>query len=330
MSLRREKYLPKGGPDGGDGGRGGSVILVADENINTLLDFRGRRHWFADNGRPGEGSDKTGVSADDLIIRLPPGTLVFNDITDDLLVDINKNNMRHVIAKGGKGGYGNAHFKSATNQTPRHATSGDPGEEFQLRLELKLLADIGLVGMPNAGKSTFIRAISKARPTVAAFPFTTLQPQLGIAELDHQRRLVFADIPGLIKGAAEGAGLGHDFLRHIDRTRAIVHLLDILPIDESDPVENYITIKKELAQYSTELGKKREVIVLNKIDLVYDDEQKELINQITSRLAQYISNENNIVDKPMVMSGATGLGTAEVLNKCWEISQVLTENIIDD
>jgi len=318
VSFRREKYIPKGGPDGGDGGRGGDVILVADRNINTLLDFRGRRHWYAKNGRPGEGSDRTGVSADDITLTIPPGTLVYDDETEELILDVDQPGIAHTIAKGGKGGYGNAHFKSATNQTPRTATDGYPGYFFRLRLELKLLADVGLVGMPNAGKSTFLRAISKARPTVADFPFTTLHPQLGIAELDHERRIVLADIPGLISGAASGAGLGHDFLRHIERTRLLVHLLDVAPMDESDPVENYHTIRQELSDYSSKLAEKPELIVLNKIDLVPEDQCDEMVREYRRRLEVE-------PDTMMLMSGATGVGTRAVVERCWELGSMREE-----
>lgn len=326
VSFRREKYIPKGGPDGGDGGRGGSIILVADENVTTLLDFRGRRHWHAKNGRPGEGRLCTGASADDLILKIPPGTLVYDDETGELVVDITEHKQRYIVARGGKGGYGNAHFKSATNQTPREATPGEPCEEFRLRLELKLLADIGLIGLPNAGKSTLLRAISKARPAVADFPFTTLHPQLGIAALDSERRLVVADIPGLIEGAAGGAGLGHDFLRHIERTRILVHLLDIMPPDGSDPVTNYQVIRGELAGYSDALAQRFEIVAINKIDLVPDQDREALVQDIRARLRQEMGDSGDEqADRVLVMSGGTGLGTRDLLEKCWRIMSCADE-----
>jgi len=316
VSMRREKYIPKGGPDGGDGGKGGDIVIVADPNINTLLDFRNRKHWHAKNGLPGMGKEMTGKSAPDLTLRVPPGTLVYNDETNQLIADIDQNNFRLVVAPGGKGGFGNTHFKSATNQTPREFSLGGPAVERRLRLELKLLADVGLVGLPNAGKSTLLRAISKARPMVADFPFTTLQPQLGIVELDPDRRLVVADIPGLIEGASDGAGLGHAFLKHVERTRILIHLLDILPMDESDPVENYHTIRKELNEYSPVLADKHELIVLNKIDLIPDEgnARKQLIEKLAGRLG-FKKN-----DRPIVISGATHLGTYELIETCWKLS----------
>lgn len=315
LSFRREKFIPKGGPDGGDGGKGGDIVLVTDENINTLLDFRNRRHWHAKNGQPGMGKEKTGPSADDLLLSVPPGTMIYDDETGELLYDLDEIGSRFVIAKGGKGGYGNTHFKSSTNQVPRKITPGEPGVERQLRLELKLLADVGLVGKPNAGKSTLLRAISAARPAVAAFPFTTLHPQLGIAELSTDRRLVFADIPGLIEGAASGAGLGHDFLRHVERTGILVHLLDIAPVDGSDPVENYQAIRKELAEYSTALADKEELIALNKIDLVPEVDRDNLIEKIAGQLGFEKGK------RPLVLSGATGIGLRQVIEQCWRLTQ---------
>ncbi len=316
VSMRREKYIPKGGPDGGDGGRGGDIIIIADSNISTLLDYRNRRHWHAKNGLPGMGKEMTGASANDLILKVPPGTLVFDDDSGELIVDIDQDNMQIVVAEGGKGGFGNTHYKSAINQTPRDSTPGGPSVEMKLRLELKLMADVGLVGLPNAGKSTLLCAISKARPMVANFPFTTLRPQLGIVHLDADRNMIFADIPGLIKGAAEGAGLGHDFLKHIERTRILIHLVDILPMDESDPVENYHTIRRELTDYSTKLAEKTEIIVLNKVDLVQEGEEREqLIEKIAGRLG-YGKGE-----RPMILSGATGLGQKQLLEACWDQTQ---------
>jgi GTP-binding protein len=271
VSFRREKYIPKGGPEGGDGGNGGSVIMIADSSKDTLLDFSGRHHWNAKTGEGGMGQKMAGKGGEDLIIPVPAGTLIYDADHGGLLVDLTTVGKSVVVARGGKGGRGNWHFKSSTNQAPRYAEPGGEGQERRLRLELKLIADVGLVGMPNAGKSTLLRAVSAARPKVADYPFTTLDPQLGIVEIDGDRRLVFADIPGLIAGARHGTGLGHAFLRHIERTKVIVHMLDMFPSDGSDPAENYRTVRKELEAFSTALAEKQEVIAANKMDLATDD-----------------------------------------------------------
>ena len=270
VSFRREKYVPKGGPDGGDGGDGGSITFVADSSKDTLLDFAGKHHWKARSGSMGLGKKMAGEDGGNLVIPVPCGTLIFDTDYEILLADLDTPGRELVVAKGGKGGRGNVWFKSSTNQAPRFAEPGTFGQERNLKLELKLIADVGLVGMPNAGKSTLLRAISAARPKVADYPFTTLDPQLGIAELDADRRMVIADIPGLIEGAHHGAGLGHDFLRHIERTKLIVHLLDLFP-PEGTPAENYRTIRKELEAFSPVLGEKEELIVANKMDLATDD-----------------------------------------------------------
>src|SRR5688500_15248712 len=256
VSFRREKYVPKGGPDGGDGGNGGDVVFVADPHKDTLMDFAGRHHWKAGRGQAGMGKKMYGKAGEDLVVAVPAGTLVFDVDHDILLADLDVPGKRVVVARGGKGGRGNWHFKSSTNQAPRFAEPGTEGQERNLRLELKLIADVGLVGMPNAGKSTLLRAVSAARPKVADYPFTTLDPQLGIVELDSDRRIVVADIPGLIEGAKDGAGLGHAFLRHIERTKIIVHLLDMFPMDGSDPSENYRKIRRELEAFSDVLANK--------------------------------------------------------------------------
>ena len=271
VSFRREKYVPKGGPDGGDGGDGGSVVFVADQSKDTLLDFAGKHHWKARSGTMGLGKKMAGEDGGDLVIPVPCGTLIYDLEHGILLADMDEDKKRIVVARGGKGGRGNVHFKGPANQAPRFAEPGTFGQERKLRLELKLIADIGLVGMPNAGKSTLLRAISAARPKVADYPFTTLDPQLGIAELDNERRMVIADIPGLIEGAHHGAGLGVDFLKHIERTKAIVHLLDLFPSDGSDPSENYRKIRKELEAFSPLLADKEEIIAANKLDLATDD-----------------------------------------------------------
>ncbi|MBN2018796.1 MAG: GTPase ObgE [Sedimentisphaerales bacterium] len=267
VGFRREKYIPKGGPDGGDGGKGGDVFFLADENLDTLMDFTGKHNWSAQDGKPGQGSNKSGAAGNDLIIRVPPGTLIYDTDLDLLLKDLDEVGMKVCICLGGHGGKGNKAFATSVHQTPRYAEPGKPGQERNLRLELKLIADVGLVGMPNAGKSTLISRCSKARPKIASYPFTTLEPVLGIVELSNERRLVMADLPGLIEGAHKGTGLGFEFLRHIERTRIIVHILDIMPADGSDPVKNYRQIRKELEEYSELLAKKAEVIVANKIDL---------------------------------------------------------------
>jgi len=312
MSFRREKYIPKGGPNGGDGGDGGDVILVGDNSIDTLLSMAHRPHYRATHGIQGKGSQMFGANGDDCIVRVPLGTLVTNEGTGELLADISEHDQQLIVAKGGRGGFGNEHFKSATNQAPRETTDGKPLEEHTLLLELKLIADIGLVGLPNAGKSTLLSTISAARPKVADYPFTTLHPHLGIAELDVNRRLVVADIPGLIEGAADGAGLGHRFLKHIERTGALLHLVDVLPLDGSDPVTNYKTIRGELLQYSKELASKKELIVLNKIDLLPPDDRDEVIVAIAEALH---------LDPVITCSSATREGMTLVLEHCWILTK---------
>lgn len=263
VSFRREPYVPRGGPNGGDGGDGGSVVVVADENMNTLLDLRYRRHYRAKRGEPGLGSDMFGARGADAEIRVPAGTLVFDAQTGALVADLVTSGQRVVVAQGGKGGRGNMRFKSATNQAPRRADPGLPGEERTLRLELKLLADVGLVGFPNAGKSTLLASLTAARPKVADYPFTTLVPNLGILDLGDFQSCTMADIPGLIEGASEGKGLGHDFLRHVERTRVLVYLLDVT----DEPLERYRVLRNEVRAHADVLGKARRVVCLNKVDL---------------------------------------------------------------
>jgi GTP-binding protein len=311
VSLRREKYMPKGGPDGGDGGRGGDVLLVGDTSHDTLLHLTHHPHYRAKNGGGGMSKSMHGGDGADIIIPVPLGTVVADHDSGQVLADIDQPGQRFVVARGGAGGFGNEHFKSATNQTPLEASPGVPGEERTLRLELKLLADVGLVGLPNAGKSTLLRAISRATPKVAEYPFTTLSPHLGITELSGDRRLVVADIPGLIEGAARGAGLGHDFLRHIERTAVLVHLLDLSPLDGSDPARNYEVVRKELLDYSVELAEKPEVIVFNKIDLVPPPQRDAAVKKLIAKLR--LPREVN----PILTSGATGEGLKEMLEACW-------------
>ncbi|MBE0535916.1 MAG: GTPase ObgE [Phycisphaerae bacterium] len=316
VSFRRERYIPKGGPDGGDGGHGGSVFIEAVADVDTLLDFAGKHHWQAPNGQPGQGSNKSGPDGEDLVIRVPPGTLIFDTDYDLLLKDLSNVGMKVCICRGGRGGKGNKAFATSTRQTPRIAQDGKPGQERNLRLELKLIADIGLVGMPNAGKSTLISRCSAARPKIADYPFTTLEPVLGIAELSDYRRFVMADIPGLIEGAHAGAGLGHDFLRHIERTRILVHILDIMPPDGSDPVLNYTGIRAELGLHSRILTEKPELIVLNKTDL---DQDGTIADEIEKRLADIAGDTPS--RRIMKISAVTGDGIPELKEALWKMAK---------
>jgi GTP-binding protein len=285
LSFRKEKYIPKGGPDGGEGGRGGDVYFLADVNLDTLTDFTGKHNWKAQSGKAGQGSNMSGANGADLIIRVPPGTLIYDEELELPLKDMNKPGEKVIICQGGRGGRGNKSFATSTNQAPRMTTPGQEGQYRKLRLELKLIADVGLVGMPNAGKSTLISRCSDAHPKIADYPFTTLEPVLGIAKLSDDRRFVLADIPGLIEGSHKGAGLGIEFLRHIERTRIIVHILDIMPPDGSDPSANYKKIRKELEKYSKELAGKEEVIVANKIDL---DPEGKIAEKLKKKLKKEI------------------------------------------
>ncbi len=284
VSFRREKFVPRGGPDGGDGGRGGSVFAVADRNINTLIDYRYARIHRARNGEPGRGSQCNGKGAEDIYLRMPVGTVIADEETGAPIADLAADGQVALLAKGGKGGLGNENFKSSTNRAPRQSTPGEPGESRTLHLELKVLADVGLLGMPNAGKSTFIRAVSSARPKVADYPFTTLHPNLGVVRVDTDRSFVIADIPGLIEGAAEGAGLGHQFLRHLARTRLLLHIVDIAPLDPAvDPVAEARAIVKELKKYDPGLHAKPRWLVLNKIDLLPDDQREQAVAEFVRR-----------------------------------------------
>ncbi|MBW8014573.1 MAG: GTPase ObgE [Planctomycetes bacterium] len=308
VSFRREIYIANGGPDGGSGGKGGDIYIETFDDVDTLLEFANKHHWKAKNGLPGEGSNCTGQSGDDLIVRVPVGTIVYDTDLDDLMLkDMDKAGMKVRFCIGGKGGRGNKTFASSVRQTPRFATDGKIGAERNIRMELKLIADVGLVGMPNAGKSTLISRCSAARPKIANYPFTTLEPVLGIIELGDFRRFVMADIPGLIEGAHDGAGLGHDFLRHIERTRTIVHMLDIAPPDNSDPVENYHKIRGELEKYSKVLADKKELVVINKADI---DPDGDFIKDAIERLG---------VDDVAVISAVTGQGLDELNEKLWKI-----------
>lgn len=309
ISFRREKYIPKGGPDGGDGGKGGDVYFLTSEDTDTLLDFSGRSVWHAQNGQPGMGSKCSGLNGEDLILKVPVGTQIYDlDLDELLLQDMNKPGLKVKICRGGRGGKGNQHFATPSRQAPKFAQKGQDGKERNLKLVLKLIADVGLVGLPNAGKSTLLSRCSSARPKIADYPFTTLEPVLGIVELSDYRRFVMADLPGLIEGAHSGAGLGVDFLRHIERTRIIVHILDIMPLDESDPVENYKTIRKELLSYSKALGKKKEVIVLNKTDL---DPDSEILKKIKKKFRKKI----------FTISAVTGKGVKELSEALFKLVQ---------
>ena len=305
MSFRREKYVPKGGPDGGDGGRGGGVYFEVVEGLDTLLDFSGRHHWRAQNGQPGSGKNKSGADGEDLVIKVPAGTLIYDVDLDLLLKDLNKVGMKVCVCRGGRGGRGNKAFAGPTNQAPRYTEPGKKGQERNIRLELKLIADVGLVGMPNAGKSTLISRCSAARPKIADYPFTTMEPVLGIVELSDFRRFVMADIPGLIEGAHNGAGLGYEFLKHIERTRIIVHILDIMPTDGSDPVANYKAIRNELAQHSETLAQKDEVIAANKTDL---EPEGKVLEQLSERLGKTV----------YPISAVTGSGLKELTEALWQ------------
>ena len=275
VSFRREKFVPRGGPDGGDGGRGGSITAIADRNINTLVDYRFARIHRARDGEKGMGRQCNGKGADDILLRMPVGTVITDAETGEVIADLAEHGSTAVLGRGGKGGRGNVNYKSSTNRAPRQFTPGEPGESRMLRLELKVLADVGLLGLPNAGKSTLIRAISSARPKVADYPFTTLNPQLGTVRVDTSRSFVVADIPGLIEGAAEGAGLGHQFLRHLARTRLLLHLVDLCPPHpDANPVADVRAIARELRKYDASLEKKERWLVLNKMDLIPEDERE--------------------------------------------------------
>lgn len=274
LSFRREKYIAKGGPNGGDGGDGGSVYLVADRNLNTLIDFRYKRKFQAQNGQPGSGSNCTGGKGEDLIIAVPVGTKVTARLTGEVIGDLTKENERLLVAQGGYHGLGNTRFKSSVNRAPRQTTKGSPGETRELKLELNVLADVGLLGMPNAGKSTLISAVSSAKPKVADYPFTTLYPNLGVVKVDELKSFVMADIPGLIEGAADGVGLGHRFLKHLKRTKILLHMVDIASFDDDKIVNDAVSILNELALFDESLKQKKRLLVLNKVDMVDDETLK--------------------------------------------------------
>ena len=284
VSFRREKYVPRGGPDGGDGGDGGNVFLKADTNLNTLVDYRFTKFHKAERGQNGGTADCTGARGEDKILMVPVGTRVTDVSTGELIGDLRHEGEVLCVARGGRHGFGNTHFKSATNQAPRQKTNGQPGERRQLKLEMLLVSDVGLVGLPNAGKSTFVRAVSAAKPKVADYPFTTLVPSLGVVKTSNGRSFVIEDIPGLIEGASYGAGLGHRFLKHLERCRVLVHLVDVHPVDESNPVDNVMVIENELKQYAHDLYEKPRWLVANKVDLGTQEEAQEALDAITEAL----------------------------------------------
>lgn len=307
-SFRREKYIPFGGPDGGDGGRGGSVYLEGDSGLNTLVDFRHLRKYKAPNGQAGAGRNMTGKSGEDVYIRVPLGTIITNEETGEWLGEVTADGQRLLVARGGKGGLGNLHFKSSTNRAPRQTVPGEPGEQRELCLELKVLADVGLLGFPNAGKSTLISAVSAAHPKVADYPFTTLYPNLGVVRIDIERSFVIADIPGLIEGAAEGAGLGIQFLKHLQRTRLLLHLVDIAPLTpEEDPVEQVRLLERELGKFDPGLLEKPRWLVFTKADLMPAEEARERASQAAADLGW--------TAPWTLISAATGSGTTELMKR---------------
>ncbi len=282
VSFRREKYVPKGGPNGGDGGRGGDVYLLADNGKNSLIDFRYRSHFKADRGLNGAGSDKHGRGGKDCVVKVPLGSVVKNAETSEVLIDLTTPGERYLIAQGGKGGLGNARFATSTNRAPRKSTPGFLGEEFWLKIELKLLADVGLIGLPNAGKSTLLSKLSAANPKIAPYPFTTLEPQLGVLHFKFCAPCIIADIPGLIEGAHAGVGLGHQFLRHVERTNILLHVIDSSS-EEQQPLDDYNTLENELRAYNEELLSRKRVVALNKVDLITPERQKELTDQFHAK-----------------------------------------------
>ena len=311
ISFRREKFVPRGGPDGGDGGKGGDVIFVADERLESLIDFRYVRNYKAKSGAHGKGKRQHGKSGEDRIIPVPVGTLVKNEITDELLRDLNSPGDRLVVARGGLGGKGNAHFVSATHQTPRYSQNGQEGEEQRIKLELKLLADVGVIGLPNSGKSTFVSCVSAAKPRIADYPFTTLNPCLGVVRHHDEKTFIVADIPGLIEGAHSGSGLGTTFLRHIERTRVLIHLIDSSRVLPHDPLRDFIVINNELTLHNPELGERPQVVAMNKIDLPE--------SQANYRICKEHFTKRQIKSFPI--SAVTGKGVKPLIN---HVAKLLT------
>ncbi len=329
VSFRREKFVPRGGPDGGDGGKGGSVFAVADENVNTLVEYRFVKRYQAKNGEKGHGSDRYGKGADDIELHMPVGTLIRDTDTGELLADLTHHGQRVCVARGGKGGLGNIHFKSSVNRAPKQSTPGEEGEARTLQLELKVLADVGLLGMPNAGKSTLIRAVSAARPKVADYPFTTLHPNLGVVRMDENHSFVMADIPGLIEGAAEGAGLGHRFLKHLSRTGLLLHVVDLAPFDENvSPAAEALALIEELRKYDEELYDKPRWLVLNKLDMLSPEEAEARAAEFLAQIGWNHPQPNDSFGFDMTtprlfkISALTHEGTQDLV---YQISTYLTE-----
>ena len=308
VAFLREKYRPKGGPAGGDGGKGGDVILVATEDKHTLLDFKYKRHFRAGRGEHGKGKNQKGKDGEDVVLYVPVGTVVRDAESGEVLCDLTEEGQRCVVAKGGKGGRGNAHFATPTHQAPRYAEEGQEGEERWIELELKLIADVGIIGLPNAGKSTLLSKLTRAHPKIGDYPFTTLHPNLGVMEIDEERRVVLADIPGLIKEAHRGAGLGHEFLRHIERTKLLLHLIDVSAPDIQDPLEAYRTVNEELGSYNPSLLDKPQIVVASKIDALQD-------RSVLKRLEDFFEKEGT---RFLAISAITGEGLSELKEALWE------------
>lgn len=307
VSFRREKYIPRGGPDGGDGGKGGDVILQCTKDLNTLIDYRFQQHFKAKNGIGGQGRRKNGACGDDLVLKVPLGTQIYNDDESQVIIDLAHDGEEFIIAKGGRGGLGNSHFKSSTNQAPRFAQPGDVGEEMWLRLKLKLLSDVGLLGLPNAGKSTFLSVTTRAKPKIADYPFTTIKPQLGVVYVDD-KEFVMADIPGLIAGASSGKGLGDRFLKHIERCKVLLHLIDG---SSENIVQNYKTIREELSGYSADLSKKPEIVAINKCDILDDREIKKKLDD----LRKYVQKDKNRPVEIFAISAIAKIALQELLRE---------------
>ena len=320
ISFRREKYVAAGGPDGGDGGKGGDIYFEVSPNMNTLVDFRYKKKFKAENGKNGEGGHRYGKSGEDLVVKVPIGTIVKDSETGRVMADLSEPNQKQLILSGGRGGKGNSHFATSTRQAPRFAQGGEKGEEKELILELKMLADVGLIGFPNVGKSTFLSVVTDATPKIADYHFTTLEPNLGVVKSDYGDSFVIADIPGIIEGASEGTGLGLKFLRHIERTRLLLHVIDVSGIEGRNPVEDFKTINEELKKYSEKLSKRKQIIVANKIDIMQDES---LLNDL-----EKMAKENNI--EIFKISGATGEGVKELLKRVTEVLKVLPkEDLVD-
>ncbi len=318
VSFRREKYVPAGGPDGGDGGKGGDIVFTVDEGLRTLIDFRYKKKYVAESGQNGGPSNRSGRSGEDLIIKVPPGTIVINESTGRVIADLKENGQSVVVARGGRGGKGNQHFATATRQVPDFATKGEPGEEFYVILELKLLADVGLIGYPNVGKSTILSKVSAARPKIADYPFTTLVPNLGVVSVGEGTSFVMADIPGLIEGAHMGVGLGHDFLRHIERTKLLVHVIDASGIEGRNPVEDFRVINEELAKYNAVLAERPQIVAANKTDLPGAEENVKALKEALEPLGYTVFS----------ISAATGKGLKELISHVAEKLAEIPETVL--